>query len=391
MKKIVATLLICCMSTSVLSGEIKAIINDTPISSYDVTERAKLMQLQQPSQTKDLSQEELHKKTLQVLIDERIKKEEAQKQGFSVSKSDISEAIARLEQQNNMSTGEMAQALKRNDIHPDTLTAQVESDLLWLQVLSKNKSMLTPVTAADISAKKSLIKSQLAKPSYLLAEIVVSSESEAQKLFEDIKNGTPFSEVAKQKSIAKSAKTDGLIGWVSDTHYPKSVMDRIDQMEPNEMTKPIKYQNNWLIVLLLDTQAAAKDGKITIWDLAQMATPKHKTISLIPEIFKTTTCDAFSKIAQTHAIKGSYRHGLVDPNGLPPELKQTLRQQKSGTPIGPINTPEGDLFFMKCAEQQQSVLPSDEMIKSSLEMERMDELSNKLLRQVKRYVVIEYK
>ena len=46
---------------------------------------------------------------------------------------------------------------------------------------------------------------------------------------------------------------------------------------------------------------------------------------------------------------------------------------------------------MKCGETKQSVLPSDEMIKSALEMEKMDELSEKLLRQVKRYVVVEYK
>ena len=31
------------------------------------------------------------------------------------------------------------------------------------------------------------------------------------------------------------------------------------------------------------------------------------------------------------------------------------------------------------------------MIKSALEIEKMDELSEKLLRQVKRYVVVEYK
>ena len=145
------------------------------------------------------------------------------------------------------------------------------------------------------------------------------------------------------------------------------------------------------MVLLLDKRAAAEDGKITIWDLAQMATAKNKTVSTIPQIFKLTDCDSFVAFGEKNAITASVRRGLTDPNQLPPELKHTLDTQKTGTPIGPIQTVDGDLFFMKCSIQKQSVLPSDDAIKSMLEMEKMDELSRKLLRQIKRYAVVEYK
>ena len=391
MKKLFIFCLVLCYGIGVSAGDIKAIVNDVPISNYDVIERAKLIRLQQPSTTTYLSSDELNKMALETLVDEQVKSQEAQKQGFNISQKDIDEAINRLENQNNMNAGDMIKALQQNNIPFDILKKQIETDLLWLQVLSKNKSMISPVSNKEINSEKNKIKQQLKKPSYLLAEIVVSSEKEAQKILKDIQSGQVFSQIAAKKSLANSAKNDGLIGWVSDTHYPADIMKRISKMAPNEMLKPMPYKNGWIIILLLDKKAPIKDGKITIWDLAQLAVSRNKTVSFIPHIFKTTDCESFQQQAEKYALKGSDRRGLVNPDQLPPELKHMLSQKKSGTPIGPIGTEEGDLFFMKCGEKNQSVLPPDEQIKSMLEMQKMEELSNKILRKVKHYAVIEYK
>ena len=326
-----------------------------------------------------------------MLIDEHIKRQEAEKQGFKVSDTDVSGAIGRLEQQNNMPAGQMAELLKNADIRLETLHQQVRSDLLWMQVLGKNKAYLDAVTNKDVQRKKTALKKELAKPMYLLAEIVVPTKQEAEQVIADMRLGKTFSDMAAQKSKAPSAASNGLLGWVKSDIYKSQIMDVVDALNVNEMTVPIQVENGWLIVLLLDKQAGAHNGEMTVWDLAQLATPKNKTVGYIPTVFKMTTCEEFLAFADVNAIKGSTRRGMTDPNQMPPQLKQTLNTQKTGTPIGPIQTEEGDLFFMKCGEQKQSVLPSDEMIRSALEMERMDKLSEKLLRQIKRYVVVEYK
>lgn len=373
------------------ASEIKAIVGDIPISGYDVSERVRLMRLQQPSQMQGGNQSDLEQKALQILVDEYIKQIDAEKQGLTVSDTEIQEAIGRLERQNNMPTGYMVDLLKQDDIRLETLHRQVRSDLLWMQVLSKHKNSLKEVTNKDIRNKKETLKKELAKPMCLLAEIVVPTKKEAEKIVLDIRKGKAFSEVAAQKSRSLSAKANGLLGWVKSDVYTPDIMNVIDKLNLNEMTSPIQVDNGWLIVLLLDKQEGAQNGEMTVWDLAQLATPKHKTVDYIPTLFKMITCDEFMAFADSKALKGSSRRGITDPNQLPPQLKQTLRTQKMGTPVGPIQTEEGDLFFMKCNEQTQSVLPSDTMIRSALEIEKMDELSEKLLRQVKRYIVVEYK
>ena len=373
------------------ASEIKAIVGDMPISGYDVSERVRLMKLQQPSQTQNVNQNDLKQRALQVLVDEYIKRQEAEKQGFVVSDTEVKEAISRLEQQNNMSAGYMAELLKQDDIRLETLHNQVRSDLLWMQVINKHKNALKAITDKEIQNKKISLKKELAKPMYLLAEIVVPTKQEAEKIITDIRRGRVFSEVAAQKSRSLSAKENGLLGWVKADVYAPHIMRVVDKLNLNEMTAPLAVDNGWLIVLLLDKQEGAQNGEMPIWDLAQLATAKNKTVGYIPTVFKMTTCDEFVDFGNKKAIKETVRRGMTDPNQLPPQLKYSLKTQKVGTPIGPIQTEEGDLFFMKCGETTQSVLPSDDMIKSALEIEKMDELSEKLLRQVKRYVVVEYK
>lgn len=373
------------------AAEIKAVVGDTPISEYDVEQRIKLIKLQMPSVAKGKSDKAMKKLALNILVDELVKRQSAMKQGFTVTNTDISDAISRLEQQNNMPAGEMMQAMKEKGIDASTLHNQVGSDLLWLKVIEKNKASLSPVKTTEIQAEKNEMIKKLAEPRYLLAEIVVPTKNQADKIVADIQSGALFSEVAKNQSTAKSADQDGLIGWVDAQHYPSDIMAHVSELAPNNMTKPLQIDNGWIIVFMLDKQDGVKNGTVTVWDLAQMAVPTTKTVSLLPEILGIDTCDAFQKLADEHAIDGSTQRGMVNPNQLPFELKEELKNQANAMPIGPIQTPAGDMFFMKCGQKTQSLLPSDEAIKSALEMDKMEELSNKLLRQEKRYAVIEYK
>ncbi|MGN1063168.1 MAG: peptidylprolyl isomerase, partial [Alphaproteobacteria bacterium] len=330
-------------------------------------------------------------KVLDILVDEQIKGQAAVKQGFSVSEKDIKNAITRLEQQNNLPAGGMLKALRENHISENTLYTQIKADLLWLQVIGAHKASLTPVTEADIRAKQKELKQELADPSYLVAEIVVPTKTEADAVVAQLKSGRDFSEVAAQKSIAASKQTQGFVGWIKKEHYPDAVMAKIAALNPNEMSRPMKVKDGYLLVLLLDKREAAPDGNVTVWEIAQMATSRDKTVALLPTILAADTCDAFMEIAAKNAIKESVQRGQVNPNGLPVELKAILAEQKNAAPVGPVQTSAGDLFFMKCGQQTHSLLPSAEAIQSALEMKKMEELSDKLFRQVKRYAVIEYK
>lgn len=388
MKKIIVMMLCILLYTGVThAGEIVAIVEDTPLSGFDVKQRAALMSLQQPG----FNGGKNNKKVLDILIDEQIKGKEATKQGFTATDEDIKKAIAKLEAQNNLPAGGMTKVLSEHGIPLITLKTQVKADMLWLQVLQKNKANLTPVTDSEVAEKRKTLKKELAEPTFMVAEILLPKSANAEKIFDEIRQGGNFAQIAKEKSIAASKNKDGLVGWVKKDHYSPKVNAFLMQMNPGQLSRPIEQPNGTLLLFMLDKREASVDGMIEIWDMAQMAIPKGKTVALMPTILSQNNCLSFLKLGQKEGIPASIKRGMTNPGQLPPELRSDLGKNPDGTVFGPAQMPEGDLFFMRCGEKKQSLLPSDEEIRGQLELAKMEELSDKLLRQVKRYTTIEYK
>lgn len=387
MKKMLLISAILLITGAVHAGEIVAIVGDTPISSFDVKNRVALMALQQPN----FNPGKNNKKVLDILIDEQIKGREATKQGFNVNEEDIKKAIARLEAQNNLPAGGMSKVLKEHSIPLTTLKTQVKADILWLQVLQKNKGNLKPVSETQIKKRQAEIKKELAEPSFLVAEILLPKSTNADKIFNEIREGGNFAELARTHSIAPSKSKDGLVGWIKQDHYSPQVNAFLNQMDAGQLSRPIVQKNGTLLVFMLDKRQASKDGTIDIWDIAQMATPRKRTVALMPSLLEQNNCANFLKFAQKNGIPASIKRGMIGPAQLPPELRTDIEKYPSNTVVGPAKMPEGDLFFMRCGIQKESLLPSTDEIRSQLEITKMEELSNKLLRNVKRYTTVEYK
>lgn len=377
-------------TTTVWAGEIIATVGDVPISQYDVNQRIALMNTQQPGFSQSASKASINKKVLNLLIDEQVKKQYAEKEGLTVTDNDVKKAIGRLENQNKLPSGSLEQKLKAQGISMDTLKAQIKADLLWVQVLQRNRQGINTVSDAAVKAKQNALKNEYAEESYMIAEILLPKNEDAMAVYDQLHKGTHFANLAKEKSIAKSAKNGGLIGWVKLSHYPADIQTILKQMNSNQLSRPIATKDGNLLLFVIDKRSAVKDGIIEVWELAQMATPKTKTVSLMPAIVGANSCDEFMKIAKKEGVKGSINRGMVDPNQLPADLRKELNSLKTSA-VGPVRTEEGDLFFMKCGQKKQTVLPDEKEIRAALEMEQMEALSDKVLQRIKPYAVIEYK
>ena len=366
---------------------IVATVNDTPISSYDVEQRVLLMQMMRPT-----SQEEdsLKKEALEQLINDTLKMQEADKNKFTVSTEELSAAIQRLEVQNQMPTGTLEKELSDRGISKSTLEQQLKADLMWLQVLRQHRNDVPDITDQMIQNRIQQMKADLSKESFLVAEILVKDEAEANRVFEEIKNGSQFDAVAKRQSIAKSVDKGGFIGWIEADHYEPAVMEIVRQMQPSQLSKPIQTQKGYYVLLLLDHKKAMPEH-VTVLELAQLAVLPTQTLDALSALSKFSDCAAFEEWGKKNALPESVKHGFVNTEQLPPSLVELLEKQKMKTPVGPVSMGQVDLFFMKCQEQERSLIPSEEEVRSQLEMEQMMLLTDRLMRDIKRYAVIEYK
>ncbi len=371
------------------AGEIIAKVNDQPISSFDAEARAKLISIQNSTPLTKEKKKEYIKSALNALIDDRVKIAEAKRNGFSVSKNEIKDAIHHLEKQNGLKKDEMGKMLAKNNIPLSILEEQIQADLMWLQVLQKNKRSLKEASEAEINTLKSKLKNDLKQEGFYVAEMLIPDKKDAEESYQALHKGTSFQELAKKYSIAPTAQKGGEVGWVKKNKYAPEVMSVLKQMGPGDVSVPLKTENGYLIVLVIDRKYAITTDTIPIIELAQMALPANKTSALGDTIKEINSCDSFLAFARDIAIKESVKSGMVSPEQLPRELKNILQDAPNKKIIGPIQTPDADLFFMKCQMIQKKVIPSDDELKMQLEAKAMEELSEKLLRNAKRFAVIE--
>lgn len=371
----------------VFAHSIVAVVNDEPISSYDVEQRVKLIQMMQPAAS-DIKG--LEKEALDQLISDMLKIQEATKNKVSVSDADIDGAVLRLEEQNNLPAGALKTELAKNGIGLNALKKQLTADLMWLSILRQHKDEIPDIQEQTVQERMAQMKQKLATEGFAVAEILVKDKEVADSIVQEIQKGALFDEVAQKQSIADSAAKGGLVGWIEENRYPENVMNVLRSMRQNELSRPIETDKGYYILALLEYKPATPE-KIKLWELAQLAVLPTQTLDVLPKLTALSDCGVFTEWGNTYALPESVKHGFVNTYQLPPELFELLEHKNLNTLVGPVSMGQADLFFMKCREEEKNLLPDSEVVRSQLEMEQMMLLTERLMRQIKRYAVIEYK
>jgi peptidyl-prolyl cis-trans isomerase SurA len=135
---LLATLL---MTTGVLGSglalaqevAIKILVNDDPISDYDINQRERFLAItsqQQPNPA-------LKKKATDLLINERLQIQEGKKLGFTPDEDDVNKIVANMASKNNLSVDGLSTALGRAGVNIKTLKDRIRAQLVWQDVVRK--------------------------------------------------------------------------------------------------------------------------------------------------------------------------------------------------------------------------------------------------------------
>ena len=389
MKRIGILLGILCWALAVRAGDIRAIVNDTPISDFDVRTRAKMIMLQQVGRVGETTPA-LEKAALEDLIDERIKLQAAHKQNVQVSEEEINEALNHLEQQNGLAPGGFQALLDQQNIPYQTLRSQTAANLGWLKILHQKGQKLI-VSPAEIKARKQIIKNELAKESLSFGEIVLKTPEEALGVRNRLMSGADFGDMVDLYSIGDSRAVGGRIDGVTPAYYGKDAADILENLQVGELSEPIKTSEGYVLVLMLNRRDAVTEDTVSVWELAQAIVPENSDLHRVLREPVNGGCEAFRNLVVPEAVPNTYQVGLVSPAQLPAEIAPLLKKAPFETVLGPMQTPQGWLYFMKCAEHQKRIMPTDDEIRAQVETEKMELISFQLLSELKRDAVIEYK
>ena len=84
------------------------------------------------------------------------------------------------------------------------------------------------------------------------SHILVKTEEEAKKLYEEIKAGKDFAEAAGEVSLCPSGHAGGDLGFFGRGMMVKPFEDAAFALEKGELSKPVQTQFGWHLILVTD-------------------------------------------------------------------------------------------------------------------------------------------
>jgi peptidyl-prolyl cis-trans isomerase C len=114
-----------------------------------------------------------------------------------------------------------------------------------------------PVSDADKKAAYEQYKKELGDKEYSARHILVKTEAEATDITAQIKKGSDFAKIAKEKSLDPGSKDKGGdLGWFSAAGMVKPFSDAVTSLKKGETTAaPIQTQFGWHVIKLVDSRA----------------------------------------------------------------------------------------------------------------------------------------
>lgn len=97
-------------------------------------------------------------KVLQNTVDEKIKIQEAEKQGIHVSDKEIKEAYRNFEKSNGVPAGKFANVLKEYQVSRDVFMTQIKANLLWNKLVANRMGRGADVSEREVKDEYARIK-----------------------------------------------------------------------------------------------------------------------------------------------------------------------------------------------------------------------------------------
>jgi peptidyl-prolyl cis-trans isomerase SurA len=125
---------------------IKILVNDEPISDYDIDQRERFLAIttqQQPSPA-------LKKQAADMLIDERLQFQEGRKVSITPVDEDVTAILGDMAQKNNLNVEGLATALGKAGVNIKTLKDRVRAQLVWQATVQKKFRRDIQIADADV-------------------------------------------------------------------------------------------------------------------------------------------------------------------------------------------------------------------------------------------------
>jgi peptidyl-prolyl cis-trans isomerase SurA len=389
-----------------MSDGILATVNDSVITGFDLRQRMLLLIAMTQVQPTPENIPAIQQQALNALVDERLQVQElANYEDLIVSDEQVDEEIASMAQEVGASPEAYLDFLAQGGIRPTTIREQVRAQLGWSQLVGGRFQSRARVSRGAVESAMRQISEAAAKKQYLIGEIYIEAArvggqqaalNGATQLVQQMVQGAPFQNVARQFSASPSATRDGDAGWVIEGTMPPTVQQALDQLEIGQLSRPIPVDGGVYIIYMRDKRDGAASSLVQIKQVmielpdtasdTEVAAASQRLETLRPQL----TCDSMLDRATSEQGLLGADLGEADVQNLAPQFQQVARSAEVGSVSSPVRTPLGVHLLAVCGRRVGgSEAPNPQQVENQLFRQNIATLGRRYMRDLREDALIE--
>ena len=385
--------------------EILAKINNRIITNIDLEYRLNLaIELSNiPNEIKFRKQ--IRQQILNLLIDENLKIQEAEKYGIFISSAEVYTEINRLEQRLRLPKDSLIENFRKKNIPEIVIYNQIRGQLLWNKIvayrIANNISISNKQTE---EALQNFIKSS-GESEYNISEIFISTSSNNLENSSEDKIYSIYNKVNSSNfTILAQQFSDGALNinnWYRESVLNPEIVKTIRNLQIGDISKPIKTNSGLHIYLLNDKRKTKKIKenetlynlsqiffKITDNNVNEIQDIKNKIVNLKKNI---KSCSQLEEAIKEEVNSSGGSLGVLSSDSLDKRFLEVLEDNlQVGQLSKAIITAEGVHSIMLCEKAKS--LNIDEIrknIEQKLRIEKINNAANLLLNSIRQRALIE--
>ena len=246
---------------SSLENKIIFKVNNKIITTFDIEQEKKYLTVLNQNLNK-IDQNKFEILATESIIKEKIKEIEIIKY-FKIEKSLNSENLKKIIKNLYQTTGfkseeEFKNYLEVQNLNYTLVKRKLAIEMLWNNLIFKKFNNRVVIDEKEIKNNLDYeIKNINFSRNLFLSEIIIknSKDLEIEKIYSEILKSVEnigFGATANIFSISDSAKIGGKVGWVKESSLSKQILKNIINLKQNQISKPIKINENFLILNIDD-------------------------------------------------------------------------------------------------------------------------------------------
>ncbi|GIK34917.1 MAG: hypothetical protein AMXMBFR45_08180 [Gammaproteobacteria bacterium] len=245
---------------------IAAVVNDGVVLKSELAEETqRIVRRLQAQGTQVPPQRSLVPQVLERLIINRIQLQRCERVGIQVSDETLNNALANIAQHNNVTIAQLPQMLAAEGIDYQQYRREMRDQIAIEQLRQRDVLARISVTPREIdeyltrqagrasfNMEYNISQILVAVSTTATPDVIAAAEKKANDLYQRLKAGEDFAQLAVTNSDGQQALEGGSLGWKKGDELPTLFADLVPGMQKGQVAEPIRSASGFHLVRLND-------------------------------------------------------------------------------------------------------------------------------------------